>query len=75
MSIISNNKYATKLAMQYKCVTQLARDIQKKIWLHHFYAKEKPDVQKARKMAAGGLASSISPFRVAKPPKCYDFFV
>ena len=37
--------------------------------MHRFYAK-----QKTHKMAAGGLGSAVSPLRVAKPLKSFDFF-
>ena len=39
------------------------------------FMQNKTDVPKARKMAAGGLGSAVSPPRVAKPPKSFDFFV
>ena len=32
------------------------------------------NMPKAHKMAAGGLGSTVSPLRVAKPPKSFDFF-
>ena len=32
------------------------------------------NMPKAHKMAAGGLGSAVSPLRVAKPPKSFDFF-
>ena len=50
-------------------------DNTEKIWVHRFYAKQKADVPKARKMAAEGLGSAVSPPRVAKTPKSFDFFV
>ena len=53
-----------------KCPAQqsmiVARDTTEKIWAHRFYAEQK--------MAAGGLWSTISPSRVAKPTKSFDFF-
>ena len=36
-------------------------DNTKKIWVHWFYAKQKTDVPKARRMAAGGLGSTVTP--------------
>ena len=62
------------MAIQYKYATQLAGDNTEKIWAHRFYAKQKTDVPKARKMAAGGQGSAVRPPRVAKPPKSFDFF-
>ena len=62
------------MALQYKYGTQLARDNTEKIWAHRFYAKQKTDMSKARKMATGGLGSAVSASRVAKPPKSFDFF-
>ena len=38
-------------------------DNTKKIWVHRFYAKQKTDVPKARKMAAGGLGSAVTSAR------------
>ena len=32
-----------------------------KIWARRFFAKQKTDMPKARKMAAGGLESAVSP--------------
>ena len=52
----------------------ITRDNTEKTWTHRFYAKQKTDVPKARKMAAVGLGSAVSPLRVAKPPKSVDFF-
>ena len=52
----------------------ITRDNTEKIWAHRFYAKQKTDVPKARKMAAVGLGSAVSPLRVAKPLKSVDFF-
>ena len=37
------------------------RDNTEKIWVHCFFAKQKTDVPKALKMAAGGLGSGVSP--------------
>ena len=51
-----------------------SEDNTEKIWEHRFYAKQKTDVPKARKVAAGGLGSAVSPPRVAKPPKSFGFF-
>ena len=51
-----------------------ARDNTEKIWAYRFYAKQKTDVPKTRKMAAVGPGSAVSPLRVAKPPKSFDFF-
>ena len=36
-------------------------DNTKKIWAHWFYAKQKTDMPKARRMAAGGLGSTVTP--------------
>ena len=44
----------------------VAGDNTEKIWAHRFYAEQK--------MAGGGLGSTVSPSRVAKPPKGFDFF-
>ena len=33
--------------------------IQKKIWVHWYFAKQKAGMPKTHKMAAGGLASSV----------------
>ena len=40
-----------------------SRDNTEKIWAHRFYAKQKTDVPKARKMAAGGLGNPVTPAR------------
>ena len=51
-----------------------AGDNTEKIWVHRFYAKQKTDMPKAHKMAAGGQGSAVRPPRVAKPPKSFYFF-
>ena len=38
-------------------------DNTEKIWAHRFYAKQKTDMPKAHKMAAGGLGSAVTPAR------------
>ena len=53
--------------------------IQKKYGRVGFFAKQKTAVPKARKMAAGGLGSAVSPLppsggQGAKPSKCFDSF-
>ena len=52
-----------------------AGDNTEKIWVHRFYAKQKTDMPKAHKMAAGGQGSAVRPPRVAKPPKSFFFLV
>ena len=58
--------------------TPVTRDYTEKIWAHGFFAKQKTDVPKAHKIAAGGLGSTVSlpvGFREQSPQKVFIFFV
>ena len=63
---------------------RLPGDNTEKIWAYRFFAKQKTNVPKARKTAAGGLGGAVSPpvgpgqspggGSGAKPPKIFGFF-
>ena len=60
--------------MSFRTQMLYAGDNTEKIWAHQFYAEQKTDEPKARKMVGVGLGSTVSPPRVAKPLKSFDFF-